>query len=115
GTCGVTGCTSSDSDPATNTGGLPVFRAFQPRFAGGARDQFIANLNADGSAWNYLSYLGGSNDEGGQAPDHGVTPMQTSIGRHLNNPTGSPPGPLFPGLNFDFPTPFSQNFPSDSQ
>src|SRR5262249_40438878 len=37
----------------------------------------------------------------------------TSIGRHLNNPTGSPPGPLFPGLNFDFPTPFSQKFASD--
>lgn len=58
----VTGLTTS-----TN---LPIFRAIQPAFGGGVRDQFVANINAAGTAFNYMTYWGGAGDEGGTAFDN---------------------------------------------
>jgi hypothetical protein len=49
----VTGYTSSKQVPTTAN-------AIQPKYAGGFRDAFVLRLAADGSAAEYLSYLGGS-------------------------------------------------------
>ncbi len=53
----IAGMTSSTSLPTTAG-------AYQPVFAGGERDAFVAKLDATGSALVYSSYLGGSLDEG---------------------------------------------------
>lgn len=51
----------------TNSGnGIPAVNAFQPARRGG-NDAFVAKLNAAGSALLYSSYLGGSNDDFGNA------------------------------------------------
>ncbi|MBI4904323.1 MAG: SBBP repeat-containing protein [Acidobacteria bacterium] len=39
---------------------LPVVNAFQPRYGGGARDILVGHLKADGSEWEFLTYLGGT-------------------------------------------------------
>lgn len=88
GNCVVTGLTTS-----TN---LPVFRAFQPALRGG-RDQFVVNINALGSAYNYSTYLGGSSDEGGFAPDFGLNPYIT----HVPSATIIASGAVFPGARLD--------------
>ena len=49
----VTGHTTSKQVPTT-TG------AIQPNYAGGFRDAFLLRLNAEGTAAEYLTYLGGS-------------------------------------------------------
>jgi Beta-propeller repeat len=47
---------------------FPVTRgAFQPKFAGGYHDAFVAELNAGGTALQYASYLGGNGDDGAVA------------------------------------------------
>ena len=43
---------------------FPIVNAFQPAFAGGNEDAFVAKLNPGGSALVYSTYLGGSGDEG---------------------------------------------------
>lgn len=49
----VVGHTSAKQMPTTAD-------AMQPKYAGGFRDAFLLRLNADGSAAEYLTYLGGS-------------------------------------------------------
>lgn len=88
GNCVVTGLTNSSN--------LPVFRAFQPA-AGGGRDQFVVNINALGSAYNYSTYLGGSGDEGGAGPDNGLNPYIT----HVPSATIIATGAVFPGARLD--------------
>lgn len=44
----------------TDSPNLPVYAAWQP-FSGGEGDALIACLNATGSSWTMVSYLGGSN------------------------------------------------------
>ncbi|HVE86437.1 MAG TPA: IPT/TIG domain-containing protein, partial [Myxococcales bacterium] len=48
---------------ATTSIDFPTVNAFQSTFRGGARDGFVAELAADGSALVYSSYLGGGKDE----------------------------------------------------
>ncbi len=49
----------------TNSMDLPTANAVQPEFGGGARDAFIAKINAAGSALVFATYLGGiAQDEG---------------------------------------------------
>jgi hypothetical protein len=43
---------------------FPTVNAFQPGFAGGNEDAFVAKFNPDGSALVYSTYLGGSGSEG---------------------------------------------------
>jgi hypothetical protein len=56
GTAYITGKTASLDFPTVN--------AFQPAFAGGDDDAFVAKFNPDGSALIYSTYLGGSGSEG---------------------------------------------------
>jgi hypothetical protein len=51
----VTGSTTSPNLPVTAS-------APQPKLAGGF-DGFVAKLNASGTAWSYLTYLGGGRDD----------------------------------------------------
>jgi hypothetical protein len=53
----VVGFTNSTDFPTT-------VGVFQPAYGGGNSDDFVAELNATGSALVYSSYLGGSNSEG---------------------------------------------------
>jgi Beta-propeller repeat/Abnormal spindle-like microcephaly-assoc'd, ASPM-SPD-2-Hydin len=53
----VTGFTNSTDFPTTAG-------VFQPAYGGGNSDDFVAELNANGSALVYSSYLGGSNSDG---------------------------------------------------
>ena len=55
----VTGRTSSDD--------FPVFNAAQPVRGGGSADDFVAKLNASGTALVFATYLGGSGRESGNA------------------------------------------------
>ena len=50
----------------TNATDLPTVHGFQPA-AGGSSDGFIAKLNPAGSTLLYSSYLGGTNDDGGDS------------------------------------------------
>jgi hypothetical protein len=54
----VTGGTSSNDFPIT-------FDAFQPAYGGGFGDAFVTKVNADGSALDYSTFLGGSSNDGG--------------------------------------------------
>lgn len=96
----ITGLTTS-----TN---LPVFRAIQPQY-GGNQDQFVLNLDATGSAFNFCTYLGGSGFEGGLGPDNGVGPYSFFIaGRPINNTNpprsfgGTSIGPIASELGSDY-------------
>ncbi|MBI3911135.1 MAG: fibronectin type III domain-containing protein [Armatimonadetes bacterium] len=101
--CLVTGITDSPN--------LPVFRAFQPTYGGGARDQFVANLNAAGTAFNYLTYLGGSGDEGGRGIDFATTPYTVFIPFFLLLPEDplQPPIPFF-SLHFAVSDPLGPDY-----
>ena len=59
---------TEDAEPALMpqqaAGGFPVANAFQDA-SGGGEDAFVTELNADGSALWYSTYLGGSDDDGG--------------------------------------------------
>lgn len=48
---------------ATDSRDLPLAYAFQPRFAGGMCDGFVAKLSPSGQAISFSSYLGGSSDD----------------------------------------------------
>jgi hypothetical protein len=48
---------------STNSLDFPVKNAIQPTFGGGESDDFVAKLNAAGTALVYSTYLGGSGDE----------------------------------------------------
>ena len=56
----VTGSTSSTDFPTQN--------AYQPAYAGGSSDGFVAQFSAAGNSLNYSTYLGGSGAEAG----HGI-------------------------------------------
>ena len=47
----------------TSTTGFSTVGAAQATYGGGTRDAFVAKLNAAGSAFSYVTYIGGSNDE----------------------------------------------------
>ncbi|MCA1815365.1 MAG: SBBP repeat-containing protein, partial [Acidobacteria bacterium] len=49
----------------TRSTDFPVVNAFQPHFGGGVFDAFVTKLSADGSAFRYSTYLGGSNPDFG--------------------------------------------------
>ena len=51
----------------TRSGDFPTLCAFQPTFAGGTEDAFITKLNSTGAALVYSSFLGGSNNQGGDS------------------------------------------------
>ncbi len=50
---------------ATASTNFPGVNALQPTYGGGARDAFVAKLNAAGDALVYATYLGGSNTDDG--------------------------------------------------
>jgi hypothetical protein len=50
------------ADPAA--GGFPVVNPIQST-SGGGEDEFVSELNPDGSALSYSTFLGGSDDDGG--------------------------------------------------
>lgn len=43
----------------TDSPDFPVYQAFQP-LPGGGGDAFVASLNASGTQWNFVTYLGGT-------------------------------------------------------
>jgi hypothetical protein len=47
----------------TTTADFPTVKPFQEKYGGGARDSFIAKLNAEGSALVYSTYVGGTGDD----------------------------------------------------
>src|SRR5262249_16792822 len=55
----LTGLTLQTTGPAT--------RAAQVAYGGGRTDAFVARLNADGTALDYWTYLGGGDTEAGNA------------------------------------------------
>ena len=50
----------------THSSNFPTVNRFQPSFAGGSEDAFVAKINASGSAFVYSTYLGGSQFERGR-------------------------------------------------
>jgi hypothetical protein len=50
-----------------STTSFPTHNAEQPASGGGASDAFVTELNATGTGLVYSTYLGGNNDEAGQA------------------------------------------------
>jgi len=83
------GETTSHSLPTTEN-------ALQPTFAGGMRDAFLLRLAADGSAADYLTYLGGSS-RGPTDPDESASAV--AIDAHgLVYVTGHTNSPDFPGV-----------------
>lgn len=48
----------------TTSVNLPTVNADQPAYGGGAHDGFVGTLNSSGTAYGYLTYLGGNGDEG---------------------------------------------------
>ncbi|HEX9990047.1 MAG TPA: SBBP repeat-containing protein [Chloroflexia bacterium] len=75
----------------SNSTNFPLSSAYQPVNAGG-KDVFVARLNADGSALDYSTYLGGSGrDEGwGIAVDGEENAFVTGITDSTDFPTASP-------------------------
>lgn len=75
---------------------IPVTpNALQPAWAGGFRDAFLLRMNADGSAADYLTYLGGS-QRGTADPDDTVSSVKVD-GRGFVYVSGETSSPDFPG------------------
>lgn len=85
----VAGSTSSKQLPTTEN-------AIQPEFGGGFRDAFLLRLSADGSAAEYLTYLGGSTS-GPTDPDETATAVKIDP-RGFVYVTGFTNSPDFPGF-----------------
>ncbi|WP_321472783.1 SBBP repeat-containing protein [uncultured Paludibaculum sp.] len=85
----VVGHTSSKQLPTTEN-------AIQPEFGGGFRDAFLLRLSADGTAAEYLTYLGGSTS-GPTDPDETATAVKIDA-RGFVYVTGFTNSPDFPGF-----------------
>jgi hypothetical protein len=86
----------------TDSLNFPVLNAFQPVFAGGTSDAFLAKLRADGSSLDYSTYLGGSSREDalGVAVDASHHAYVTGWTLSGDFPTFSPLQPA-PAAGFD--------------
>lgn len=84
----VAGYTSSTQLPVTPN-------AIQPVFAGGNRDAFLLRMNADGTAAEHLTYLGGS-AKGTSDPDETATSVKIDSHGHVYV-SGETNSPDFPG------------------
>jgi hypothetical protein len=84
----VTGYTSAKQLQVTEN-------AIQPQYAGGSRDAFLIRLTADGSAADYVTYLGGSFN-GGKDPDETAAAVAVDQ-RGLVYIAGETSSPDFPG------------------
>lgn len=69
--------------------------AIQPAFGGGFRDAFLLRMNVEGTAAEYLTYLGGST-RGPTDPDETVTALQLDAHGHVYV-AGETSSPDFPG------------------
>ena len=76
----------------TDSANLPVYAALQPS-PGGEGDALIACLNANGTAWTMVSYLGGSNLDQAYALD-----IDASGNLYLAGTTYSPDFPITSGV-----------------
>lgn len=85
----VAGSTSSKQLPTSEN-------AIQPEFGGGFRDAFLLRLSADGTAAEYLTYLGGSTS-GPTDPDETATAVKLDP-RGFVVVTGYTNSPDFPGF-----------------
>jgi len=74
---------------------------FQPNYGGGSRDQFAGALNQSGASFNFLTFLGGSGDEGGAGPDTWLTPYNLTVGVHRLPADLTPPVRTFPGASLN--------------
>ena len=84
----VVGHTTAKQMPVTED-------AIQPAYAGGFRDAFLVRLTSDGSAADYLTYLGGSFN-GGKDPDETAAAVAVDQ-RGLVYVSGETSSPDFPG------------------
>lgn len=84
----ITGHTTAKQLPTTEN-------ALQPAFAGGFRDAFLLRLNAEGTAAEYLTYLGGSHN-GGADPDETGAAVKVDGHGHVYV-AGETSSPDFPG------------------
>jgi hypothetical protein len=69
--------------------------AIQPAYAGGGRDAFLVRLNAEGTAAEHLTYLGGST-KGASDPDETASAIRIDAHGHVYV-TGDTYSPDFPG------------------
>ena len=85
----------------TSAPNFPVVAAFQPSFGGGQYDAFIAKLNPAGSALDYATYLGGSDDDYGNdiAVDGFGAAHLTGNTRSLNFPIANALQPTIGATN----------------
>ena len=99
----VTGTTSSSTD-------FPRATPFQDTFGGGTTDIFVTELNAEGTALIYSTFLGGSNNEfsgGGIAVDESGSAYITGTTASTDFPTVNPPQGELKGLQDAFVTKLS--------
>jgi N-acetylneuraminic acid mutarotase len=68
---------------ATGSSDFPLQNPYQPVFAGGDNDAFVAKLTADGSALIYSTYLGG-NSGGGAAGSDGARSISVDASGNVN-------------------------------
>ncbi len=54
--------------------------AFQTTYGGGVSDLFVAKLSADGTALRWATFLGGTGEDGGAAPDHFYRRADVAVG-----------------------------------
>ena len=88
---------------ATGSTNFPMASPFQPAYAGGLTDVFVAKLNSTGSALAYATYLGGSGEDEGSGiavgPDGSA--YITGFTRSLDFPTANPRQASHAGGNSD--------------
>jgi hypothetical protein len=92
----VTGSTSSGSFPNAPTG------IIQPQNGGGTADAFVASIKTDGSAYNYFTFLGGSDTDIGNGIAVDSLGDAYVTGQTASSTSSSTPFPLKSALQSTF-------------